>query len=107
MGPKQSNQKEKKGNTAGKRDHWTEAPMKATVDNVRSKKMSVRRESEAYSVPKSSWHDRLMKRNKGKNVILAPDMGTFRRTFSNEQEEDLVAYIKNLDSRLMPVQVVH
>jgi hypothetical protein len=38
---------EKKGNTAGKRGHWTEAQMKAAVDNVRSKKMSVRQASEA------------------------------------------------------------
>jgi hypothetical protein len=72
---------EKKGNIAGKRGHWTEAQMKAVTDNVRSKEMSVRRASEAYSVPNSSLHDRLMKLNKGKNVILAPDIGTFRRTF--------------------------
>jgi hypothetical protein len=43
-----------------------------------------------------------MKLNEGKNVILVPDMGTSRRTFSDEQEES-VAYIKYLDSRLMPL----
>jgi hypothetical protein len=94
---------EKKGNTAGKRGHWTEAQMKTATDNVRSNKMSVRRASEAYSVPKSLLHGRMMKLNKGKNVILAPDIGTFRRTLSDEEEEELVAYIKDLDSRLMPL----
>ena len=77
--------------------------MKAAINNVLSNKMSVRQASEAYSVPKSSLHDRLIKFNKRKNVILAPDMGTFRRTLSDEQEEELVAYIKDLDSRLMPL----
>jgi hypothetical protein len=67
--------------------------MKAATDNVWNKKMSVRQASEAYSVPKSSLHDRLMKLNEGKNVILAPDMGTFKRMFSDEQEE-LVACVK-------------
>jgi hypothetical protein len=47
-----------------------------------------------------------MKLKKGKNVILVPGMGTFRRTFSDEQEEELVAYIKDLDSRLMLVHVI-
>jgi hypothetical protein len=78
---------EKKGNTCRK---WTEAQMKAAIHNVRSKNMSVRQASEAYSVHKPSLHDRLMKLNKGKNVILAPDMGAFRRTFSDEKEEELV-----------------
>jgi hypothetical protein len=94
---------EKKGNTAGKRGQWTEVQKKAAIDNIRSKKMSVRPASEAYSVPKSSLHDRLMKLIKGKNVILASDIGTFRRTLSDEQEEELVAYSKDLDSRLMPL----
>jgi hypothetical protein len=31
---------EKKGNTAGKRGHWTEAQMKGATGNVQSKKMS-------------------------------------------------------------------
>jgi hypothetical protein len=44
----------------------------------------------------------LIKLTKGKNVILAPDMDTFRRTLSEEQEEELVAYIKDLESRLIP-----
>jgi hypothetical protein len=55
--------------------------MKAATDNARSKEMSVRQASEAYSVPKSSLHYTLMKLKKGKNVILATDMGTFRRRF--------------------------
>jgi hypothetical protein len=45
-----------------------------------------------------------MKLTKGKNVILASDIGTFRRTLSDEQEERLVAYIKDLESRLMPLR---
>jgi hypothetical protein len=79
--------------------------MNAAIDNVLSNKMSVRQASEAYSVPKSLLHDRLMKLTKGKNVILAPDIGTFRRTLSDEHEEELVAYIKDVDSRLMPLPV--
>jgi hypothetical protein len=55
----------------------------AAIDKVRSK-MSVRRESEVYSIPKSLLHDRLVKLNKAKNVVLAPDMGTFRTTFCDE-----------------------
>jgi hypothetical protein len=66
--------------------------------------MSVRQASEAYSVPISSLHNRLLKLNKANNVILAPGMCTFRMT-SDEQEEDLVAYIKDLHSRLMFVLV--
>jgi predicted DNA-binding protein YlxM (UPF0122 family) len=54
---------EKKGNTAGKRGHWTEAQIKATIDNVLSNKMSVRQASEAYSVPESSLYDRLIRRS--------------------------------------------
>jgi hypothetical protein len=72
---------ENKGNTAGKRGYWTEAQMKAAICTVRNKEMSVRRASEAYSVPSSLLHDRLMKLNKRKNVTVAPDIGTFRRTF--------------------------
>ena len=45
-----------------------------------------------------------MKLTKGKNVILASDIDTFRRTLSDEQEEELVAYFKDLDSRLMPLR---
>jgi hypothetical protein len=62
--------------------------------------MSVQRASEAYSFPACSLHDRSVKFNKVKNVILAPDMGTFKMTFSDEQEEDFAAYIKNLESWL-------
>jgi hypothetical protein len=54
---------EKKGNTTGKRGHWTEAQMKAAIDNVLSNKMSVRQASEPYSVPQSSLHDRLIRRS--------------------------------------------
>jgi hypothetical protein len=84
MGRGSQTKTEKKGNTAGKRSHWTEAQIKAAISNVRSNKMSVRQASETYSIPKSSLHDRLMKLNQGQNVILAPGMGTFRRTFSDE-----------------------
>jgi hypothetical protein len=94
---------EKKGNIVGKQGHWTEAQIKAAIDKVQSK-ISIRRASEACSVPKSSLHDRLNKLNKAKNEILAPDMCTFRMAFPDEQE-DLVAYVKDLDSTLMFVQV--
>jgi hypothetical protein len=77
----------------------------ATIDKVWSK-MSVRTASEAYSVPAGSLHNRLVRHNKAKNVIVAPDVGTVTMTFSDEQEDDLVAYIKDLDSRLMFVLVL-
>jgi methionine-rich copper-binding protein CopC len=77
----------------------------AAVDRVRSK-MSVRRASEAYSVPAVSLHDRLVKHNKATNEVLAPDMRAFRMTFSDEQQEDLVAYVKDRESRAMFVPVL-
>jgi hypothetical protein len=41
-----------------------------------------------------------VKLNKATNVILAPDMSPFRMEVSDEQE-GLVPYIKDLDSRLI------
>jgi hypothetical protein len=59
---------EKKGSIARKRGHRTAPKMEASIaiDIVRSKKMSVRQASEAYSIPKSSLHAGLVKLNKGK-----------------------------------------
>jgi hypothetical protein len=36
-------------------------------------------------------------------VKMAPDVGWFLRTFTDELEEKLVSHIKDLDSRLMPL----
>jgi hypothetical protein len=44
-----------------------------------------------------------MKLNKGKDLILAPDIGKFRRTSSDEQKPELLANIKDVDSGLMPL----
>jgi hypothetical protein len=102
MGPRQSNRNAEETKYCRKVMPLDRG--EAAVDKVRSK-MSVRRTSEAYSIPAVSLHDRWVKLDKATNVILGPDMSPFRMELSDEQQEDLVTYIKDLDSRLMFVPV--
>jgi hypothetical protein len=48
---------------------------------------------------------RLKKVNGGEHIKLVADINihTFRRTLSDEQEGELIAHIKDLDCRLMPL----
>jgi Mn-dependent DtxR family transcriptional regulator len=86
-----------------KRGQWTEDQVKLAIDKVRNKEMSVREAADTFSVLRSSLGDRLTKLKEGEMVKMTPDMGWFRRTFTDELEEKLVSRIKHLDSRLMPL----
>jgi hypothetical protein len=89
----------KRNNIGGKRDKWATTHTIAAVDEVRNKEMSIGQGSVF------SCLYRLMKVNEGERIKLAPDISTrtFRRTFSDEQEGELIAHIKDLDCRLMPL----
>jgi Mn-dependent DtxR family transcriptional regulator len=77
--------------------------MKLAIGKVRNREMSVREAADTFSVPRSSVGDRLTKLKEGEMVIMTPNMGWFRRTFTDELEEKLVSHTKDLDSRLMPL----
>jgi hypothetical protein len=86
-----------------KRGQWTEDHMKLAIDKVGSKEMSVREAADTFSVLSSSLGDILTKLKEGEMVIMTPNMGWFRRTFTDELEEKLVSHTKDLHSRLMPL----
>jgi hypothetical protein len=62
--------------------------MTLAIDKVRSKEMLVREAADTFSVPRSSLGDRLTKLKEGEMVKMTPDMGWFRRTFTDELEEN-------------------
>jgi hypothetical protein len=61
------NRTEKWNKTGGKQGKWTEAHVKAAASEVR-RKMSIREAAEVFSVPKTSFNDRLMNADKGENT---------------------------------------
>ena len=82
--------------------NWTEEDMSAAVNDVLDG-MSVRAASSLYNIPKSSIQDKVGAVRGGGEVRLAPKLGHFEDTFNSSQEEDLVQFLVDMDSRLMPL----
>lgn len=88
------------------RGKWEEGNMKAAMEKVMLKEMTIREASVAYSVPKSTLGDRVKIITEGGETAAKPctdNRGTFQRTFDENQEETLYYHIKALDSQLMPL----
>lgn len=82
---------------------WSEASMKEAIQQVISGNMSDRRAATSYGVPRSTIQDKVRKLKEGKEVVIKPDMGRFRTTFTENYENQLVNHIRDLDNRLMPL----
>jgi hypothetical protein len=76
---------------------------KLAMDKVRNREMSVKEAADTFSVPRSSLGDRLTNLKEVEMVKMIPELGWFRKTFTDELEEKLVSHTKDLDSQLMPL----
>ena len=90
--------REKKTN----RGAWDLNSMKNAVNLVMNG-ATIREASERYEVPKSTLGERVKAIKNGKEIVMEPHMGKFKRTFTDEQEAELVDYMVELDRRLMPL----
>ncbi|PNF34376.1 hypothetical protein B7P43_G14947, partial [Cryptotermes secundus] len=76
---------------------------KMAVDVVITQKMTARQAAESFSVPRSTLGDHLREIRLGNLVDLTPRMSIFKKTFDDEMENQLVSYMKELDSKFMPL----
>jgi hypothetical protein len=58
--------------------------MKLAVDKVRNKEVSVRKAADTFSAPEVLLGTKL---KEGEMMKMTPDMGWFRRTFTDELQE--------------------
>lgn len=71
--------------------------MVLAVHKIRNKEMTIREASVRFNVPRSTLGDRIKALEDGKVIPLKSCMansGTFRRTFTDEQDADLYNHIK-------------
>lgn len=85
-----------------KKGKWIEKNMNAALKLLLEKKITQRQAAETFNVPKTTLGDRFRAIQAGKSVNLTPQMGKFKRTFSEELEKQLVLYVKDQDAKFMP-----
>ena len=81
---------------------WTQKNMNAALQLLLEGKMTQRQAVETFHVPKTTLGDRFRAIQAGKTVNLTPQLGKFKRTFSEELEKQLVSYMKDQDAKFMP-----
>lgn len=86
-----------------KRGKWESENLKLAIDKVMNHNMTIREASERFSVPKSTLFDKVKLLKDGKEAVLKPVMGRFKKTFSDEYEDLLESHIKDLVDRCMPL----
>lgn len=82
---------------------WSENSMKEAVKRVLNQEMSLRNAAFHFSVPKSTLGDRIQQLRTGKEIILTAQMGRFTATFSKDLELQIVSYLRDLDSTMLPM----
>lgn len=85
------------------RGEWSEEYMKHAVAAVLENKMSERAASQQYNVPRSTLQRKIKAISDNQQTDMKPQLGYFKATFNDEYEAQLVEYMKDLDSRLMPL----
>ncbi|XP_030757332.1 uncharacterized protein LOC115883165 [Sitophilus oryzae] len=84
-----------------KRQEWCTESMNAAVDVVVSGQMGYRRAAEQHGVPQTTLERYVAKKRKDQqNFVVDKSVGKFRSVFSQEQEIELVDYLKSMESRL-------
>ncbi|PSN56006.1 hypothetical protein C0J52_13718 [Blattella germanica] len=89
--------------TASKIRKWNETNMKMAVDGMLAGTFSLREAAARFCVPKSTLSDRVCALRMGKFIEIAPSLGRFKETFDKDLEDELVSYLKYLDSCFLPV----
>lgn len=66
-------------------------------------KLTFRQATNRYDVPRSSLHDRIKALKNGREISVHPKLGRYEPTFSENYSKQLYDYVKELDTRLMPL----
>lgn len=82
---------------------WSLVDLKRAINKVLSNQMGVREAALKYGIPKSTLHDRTQRLKAGEDVVLEHVPGGFKRTFSEENEEEIARHITDLSNRCMPL----
>ena len=77
--------------------NWNEDDMKNAITAVKVNKMSLRKACKNFSVPKDSLHRRVKKASL-ESSLHTNLLGRFRKVLSDNQEQDLNKYIKDMDN---------
>ena len=77
--------------------NWNEDDMKNAITAVKVNKMSLRKACKNLSVPKDSLHRRVKKASL-ESSLHTNLLGRFRKVLSDNQEQDLNKYIKDMDN---------
>ena len=77
--------------------NWNEDDMKYGITAVKVNKMSLRKAFKNFSVPKDSLHRRVKKASL-ESSLHTNLLGRFRKVLSDNQEQDLNKYIKDIDN---------
>jgi len=84
------------------RGSWSEENMSKAIEMIRSRKMSIGEASRYYDVPKSTVGRRVLEKNKVACGSVK-HLGRFTTTFSKEFEDELVQYVKDMESRFFGI----
>ena len=85
--------------------NWNEDDIKNAITTVKLKQMSLRKACKNVSVPKDSLH-RLVKKAFLKSSLHINLLGRFRKVFSDNQEQDLNKYIKDLENSFYGLSMI-
>ena len=76
--------------------------MKIAIEKI-FKRLSLCEAFQCYPVPKSTLYDQVKKLNDGLVVVLKPSLGPLQRTFTDDQEKEIISYILEMERNLMPL----
>lgn len=82
------------------RQKWDENAMNMAVEAVLSSQMGLLKAATQYNVPRSSLERYVKKSKDNPDYKIDKSDGKFKNVFTPEQEEELVSYLKMMESRL-------
>lgn len=85
-----------------KRGLWTVTDMKKAITALMTKNITYLKAVQDYGVPFTTLRRRFLAIQAGEEVDFSPHIGRFTTTFDKNLEDQLVLYVKLMDSRLMP-----
>lgn len=71
---------------------WSEENLKKAIDTIKNQSQSILQASKAYNIPFATLYRRYKKGNTHKSL------GRFKPVFSSHQENELISYLKHMDS---------
>lgn len=81
------------------RGGWDVNKMEAAIRDVLRNKLSCKKASITYEVPRTTLQRKLKECN-GETILQPKRLGNFKPVFTTDQEEELASYIKDMESRL-------